>query len=153
MSVDLVALASEINNDPKAMGFAALKTAGNDQGIANLLNALTGPGAASINVTSMAKDAFVEAVAASFFGLWNLSATLQAKYDRALQILNGFSLTVNPNGTNLGNLLAAMVADSVMAPATKTAIQTRTGSRAEVLFGQGVIISSRDVAAALGRSA
>src|SRR5438552_1467881 len=38
MTIVLDSLQTEINTDPNAYGYAARKTAGNDQGIANLLN-------------------------------------------------------------------------------------------------------------------
>ena len=59
--MDYAALKSEITTDPKALGYAPLINV-SDNGIAGLLNALTGPGAATISLLTQTKGAILKGI-------------------------------------------------------------------------------------------
>ncbi|MEO7481095.1 MAG: hypothetical protein ABIT70_10835 [Sulfuriferula sp.] len=158
--VDPVALKSEITTDPKALGYAPYVTATNDNAIAGLLNALTGVGAATIQLSAISRGAVLSGVVPGNDQLatgLNLSSvaipTATAnKWSERFAALRSADDTV-PLTANFMGLLGQLFTDNLMTQAQIDAITKRTGSRAEVLWGAGTIIGWRDVAAAFGRIA
>jgi hypothetical protein len=138
----VAALASEINNDPAVLGYAPPKAAGNDQGVADLLNAVGSTPAFQVNREPISVALFVENIDPTEF-----SALTQLQVSRLSALFAGGTLNINGTRTqqNLLNIFPA-------AGATKTnvsALLKRFGSRAEVLFGNGVVITANDVSKAL----
>jgi hypothetical protein len=146
--VDYAALKQEVTADPLGLGYAARVAAGDDAGVAALLNAAAGPGAAAVAVQSMARGDFLLAIGGAYLALPNLSAAVQAKWDRILAVIRAAD-AVTVASPLVQNLLALAVADGVLAQADVDAVKTRTGSRAEVLFGAGTAVSGSDVSYAL----
>lgn len=144
----LSSLHSEITTDPLAMGYAAVS--GQDQAQANLLNALTGPGSATITLASMGRDDFLRGITPGVISLASASATLQAKWDRLLSVVRA-ATSVAVSASDIQALLGQMVTDGLMTQLQINAFTQRTGSRAEVLFGSGTTITALDVAQCFGR--
>lgn len=133
------ALASEITNDPASMGYAALKEAAKDQAIADLLNSLTSPGAAAVFRNDVSSQEFLNCITTTDF-----AALTQANAIKLQMVLQPGRL----DATN-ANLRAAALA--LFSGATLTAMQAvvqRTGSRAEVLWGTGFVVTAQQVGAA-----
>ena len=58
--MDAATLETEIQTDPRVLGYAALLAAGNDAGVAALLNAIVGPGAATIAPAAIDRNTFLK---------------------------------------------------------------------------------------------
>ena len=144
--VDLAALKVELDTDPKAMGLTQYTE--KDSGTpAVLLNARTGVGAGPVP-----NDALTGATI-----LVNLDPDEYIKLGQAdaldiqrLQVLLTLA-SIGGQGINLGDTKALAIFVkllSVSMPTTAanlSALATRQGSRAEVLFGTGVSVSSDDI--------
>lgn len=144
--IDSTALASEITADPLGLGYAAQIAIGSDTGIAALLNATTGPGAAQVTLPGMSRDAFLSACLPGVIALAGLNGTIQAKWDRLLGVAQAAdSITA----ANIAAVLSMAVTDGVLTSQQAAAIGVRTGSRAEVLFGAGTVVGASDVSMAL----
>ena len=155
--MDYAALKSEITTDPKALGYAPLINV-SDNGIAGLLNSLTGLGAETINLLTQTKGAILRGIIpaldqlASGLTLSNSPITSQT----AQKWANRFSALRSGDGVlaldaNFMGLLGQMVTDGLITQPAIDAFTTRTGSRAEVLWGAGTVIQPDYVAKALGR--
>jgi hypothetical protein len=141
------ALLTELQTDPRQIGYAGPLAIGDQDALAAMLNAITGPGAATVTLASVPHDAFELGLAPALLGFSTLSATIQAKWQPILAALNS-STNVTINAETIG-LLSTAVTDGVMTTAQATAIYQRTGSRAEVLFGAGTVVLISDVSAAV----
>lgn len=136
------ALASEINTDPRALGYAG-KT--NVQ-VAALLNT---PGLAvadaKLNAGIVKTSALISGVVGSEF------AALSVANQNLCQLYFG----VAELDTSNANVRAGLGGIFGVGTATRTnllAAVDRAPSRAETLFGAGFVIDQRDVSAALNRS-
>lgn len=139
MAFTLAALHTEITTDPLAIGYAG-KT---DQQIAALINALTGPGAASIFRNDIAYQEIINAINSADFA--GLSALQIAK----LQLFQGQLLDATKS--NIRTIFLGIFTGLTNTINSLTALASRTGSRAEVLWGIGTVIQWSDVAASFGR--
>lgn len=144
----LSSLHTEITTDPVGIGYAAVT--GQDQAQANLLNALTGPGAATITLASMPRDDFMRGITPGVIALASVSASLQSKWDRLLGIVRA-ATSVAVSASDIQALLGQMVTDGLMTQLQINTFTQRTGSRAEVIFGSGTVIRAIDVAQSFGR--
>jgi hypothetical protein len=147
-STETAALASEINSDPAGLGYAALKTAGNDAGIAALLNALTGAGTGTVFLTAVNVQTLILALKST--ADWDLLTTSGNNWNsiQLLTLVQPLDCSQTEIQTLLSHVFSGLSANSITA---LTAAIKRTGSRAEVLFGAGSVIQNTDVAHALGR--
>lgn len=144
------ALKSELQTDPKTLGYAAFVSERGAVGIAGLVNALTGAGTGVINVSQVSKDTFVLAIAPEIYAnLSTLSATKQQQWRDILGIING-AATVDVSSANVQALLNQAIADTLLTQAQINAATQRTGSRAEVLWGENTVVSDVDVRHAMG---
>lgn len=144
MTIDYAALKSEILTDPVNVGYAPFVTSGQDQAIADLLNAKTGNGVGQVPREPISAADFIAAINATEM------ATLTALQLTQVQIIAGAS-TVNIGDSDV-QAWVSQTFGQVTAPNTRTtltALATRIASRAEVLFGAGTRISSSDVSFAL----
>jgi hypothetical protein len=153
MPIDLAALKAEIQADPEGIGYAPHAAAQDDAAVAGLLNAPTGPGAAPIALSYVSRDDFLKAILPAFLVLPTLATpagspeTIQAKWDRILNMVSsGAGVTIN---AQVQALLAQAVADGVLTQAESDAVWHRTGSRAEVLWGPGAVVTPAQVSVAL----
>lgn len=137
-------LRSELQSDPAGLGYAALIAAGNDAAIMAAINSPTGPGAASIPLTSIPRDSFMTSLLPAYLTLASKDAATQAKWDRILGVLNN-STIIAPNP----GLFAIAIADGLLSQAQADACWHRVGSRAESLWGAGLAVSLSDISFAL----
>lgn len=135
-------LAAEINTDPKSLGYAALKGAGGDQGIADKLNA-TYVGVATVYRADVKAGEILASLVASEVSAWT---AVQWTALTALLIPG----TVDASNARIRALFAALLPANSLANATAVATVT-TPSRAQELWGANTTISATDVARALGR--
>lgn len=146
--MDLTALRNELTNDPLQLGYAARLAVADDRGVAELLNDRVGPGAAPIMLDAASKTEFMLGIAPALLALPSKTAAVQQKWDRVLGLLPAIGETVHLSDPTVAGLLAAAAADGVLTQAQIDALVTRLGSRAEVLFGSGVVVRPEDVGAA-----
>jgi hypothetical protein len=155
MSIDYARLRQEILEDPLQLGYAALlarkergvSPAPDDAGIAALLNATTGAGVGSITRTKISQTVFLRLIAPATLGWAAKGEAFERRWDRMLGIVQAVETLDLAEPTTIG-LIDAAVADEAMTADIRTAILAGTGSRAEVLFGAGTILSASDVGAA-----
>lgn len=143
MPINFVALKNEINNDPKSLGYAAFTEIGDDQSVANLLNAIGEGGDFQIDNEPVSPSKVVAVISQVDFDV--LTPTALQKLQFLLSLSGGLDLA---DSSVLGLVSSVFPADG----ATRTALlllSKRQGCRAEVLFGNGVRVSAADVAQAL----
>jgi hypothetical protein len=151
MAINYTTLRTDIQSGPLAASCTPLVAAGNDQGVADLFNATTGAGAGPVNIGTVLGSDFLTNFAPALFSLPGLSTTIQTKWDRILRFLGSLT-TVRVGATNVQTLLSTAVTDAVLTQNQVNNINAKaTGSRAEVLFGDGTFLSLNDIAKALGR--
>jgi len=145
MAIDLVALNTEITTDPTGRGYAPFVSSGHTQGVADLLNE---------KQSAIRMDNFVtgtqllEAVVTTDY------PTTSAEQDKrdlwrdvlAAVISEG---TINANATRIKTHVL-QVFSGAATRSNLAALQTRDGSRAEVLFGRDSVVTHRNVGLALG---
>lgn len=156
MALDLTALAAELANDPKALGYAPHVASRDDAGLAAMLNAPRGTRAISRLCNertimsfyadgALAADALLTAIETYAAGTQPLSSITR----RAMRYVQ------QPDGLDLGSpttvmMLGALVQAGVITAdqsAKLTAIATDPSSRALDLFG--VPVAAHDVTVAL----
>ena len=162
MAISYPALKSEINNDPLAYGYQAFVTAAEPENVAALLNKVRkgDDGEAAItfmrsNITS--KELWEAINVADYTALPGSPTAAQLSAERrylswmgglpaigTVRLLND-DASDGPVITNL----KAMFPSNTGTYARLALLVTRYGSRAEQLFGQGVVVSNQDVATAL----
>ncbi len=147
--IDYTALKTELESDPKMMGFAPNLADTNDAANAALLNALTGPGAQVQPLQFRTHDQFALMIAPAVMALGMAATALQTKWTPMLHLLSGVQNVALDATIML--MLNALVTDGLMTASQVTAGTTKMCSRAEVLFGIGTIAQWQDVAKAMGR--
>ena len=153
MPINYPALKSELQTDPAALGYAPLLAAGAQNQLAAVLNFLRDGttacpvnnvvGAAiSVNRGTIETQELVEAVVQSEM------PTNAAQRDWLLMVCAGNRVRVDTGSTARAGLLAIFAAGTTTR-ANLTTVASRTGSRAEQLFGAGTSVTDSDVARAL----
>ncbi len=144
-------LNSELVNDPKGLGYAATLATTNDVATAALINSLAGVGAATITLPSLTHDELATLIAPVVMALSSASSALQLQWTPMLNLITGINVfQVTPQNMGMLNQLSADFPTQLPASAI-TAATTRTGSRAEVLWGAGTVIQWQDITKAMGR--
>jgi hypothetical protein len=133
-------LQTELSTDPKSLGYATKIAASDWQGCADLINALTGAGAATINVKTVDTLTLQEAVVGSEAAA--LTPAQSALWAALLLTAEG---NVPVGNSNIQSQALAVWASTTTTRANLIALLTRVGSRAEVLWGQGTTVSENDV--------
>lgn len=136
MTIDLAALATEINTDPQGYGYSLTDNALTR----DLLNELR----VAIRIDREVIPAY-EVIDALNPGEWE-SATAQEKQRIALIVSAG---EVNVQSANTRAAFGAAFDGGTTTRANLIALQTRDGSRVEELFGAGERVSSSIVAEAI----
>jgi hypothetical protein len=152
MAIDHTALATDIQSGPFAATLAPMVTAGNDQGIADLYNKATGVSSGSVVVVFMSRSDFLMGFAPALFSLPTLTNAIQTKWDRILRFIGSLEGIIKVSSGGVQNLLTQAVTDNVLTQNQVNGISNKTGSRAEILFGDGTVLTSIDIARALGRN-
>lgn len=140
--MDYEALKDELENDPEDLGYAPLVSSGAHLDLANLLNE---PGAGPVSVEVMSKNDFLLAITPVLLRLPGKTAAVQAKWDRILALARAAE-SFHVNDPRVVNLLDLAVSDGILEQGEVNAMKTKTGSRAEVLFGIGSVVSHSDIA-------
>lgn len=150
MAIDYAALATEL----ALPAYAALRAAGNDQGIADLLN--TRVGTITIRRQDIAPREVLMAI-----DLRDLIAspaqvnnqTLAASWFESVTQGEATIQLSNADGTDslLKDNIDRLLGNTNGSQTRLNAVARRDGSRAEQLFGAGTSLDSLDVARALGR--
>jgi hypothetical protein len=139
MPVNVAALRAELQNDPLALGYGPLRTAADDAGLAAKLNAVSTANQVPRGYV-LAADVYEAIVPAEW-------AALAAQEKQRVQTLLSMG-SVNASGANTAASFAAAFAAGTATRAALQALQNRAGSRAEVLFGAGVVVTPADCGAA-----
>ena len=154
--MDYTLLKTELTTDPLGLGYAStLPTS--DIATAFLLNSLTGKGTATITIPLFSRgellallipleDQLSSGVTISNTALTQLVLNKWSSRFYALRSGDTFIAT-----NIMLPLLNSAVTDNITTAAFITQITTRTGSRAEVLFGAGTVIQHSDISKAMGR--
>lgn len=154
--MDYTLLKTELTTDPLGLGYAStLPTS--DIATAFLLNSLTGKGTATITIPLFSRgellallipleDQLSSGVTISNTALTQLVLNKWSSRFDALRSGDTFIAT-----NIMLPLLNSAVTDNITTAAFITQITTRTGSRAEVLFGAGTVIQHSDISKAMGR--
>jgi hypothetical protein len=137
-------LKTEISTNPKSMGYSG-KT---DTQVAALLNAMTGVGAQTVTLLSTPKDTFLAGTVAASIRLTTgvgtdgaaLAPLAVAKWSAVLAQAKAASSQASIDLTLL-SAIGDPVADKVMTDAEHAALLTRVGSRAEVVFSPGFVVT------------
>lgn len=135
-------LATEINTDPTGLGLVALRDAGSDQAIADALNLARATITVNRNDIS-AKELMAAVVLAEY------TALTQASRDLWQALLTIAPLDAQDTQTKA--TVAAIFGAGTTTRTNLQALATRTGSRAEQLWGTGTRIQALDVSRALAR--
>lgn len=141
MAIDYQALRNEIQNDPTAIGFAAMVTAGDTGAIADALNLSR----VAINITRDVVPSY-EVFDAIVPSEW---AALSSQEKNRIQLILSMG-QVLVKGTNTRQAFLDAFSAGTTTRTNLAALQTRKGSRLEQLFGAGSSISYQEVGRALG---
>lgn len=135
MSPDqLAVLKTEVTTDPKVLGYAGKQP----YQIMDLMNSLTGPGVAPVSVPFWPKPMFMSRLIPAMLAFSSLSAQLQGKWSVVLSQFSNLNdnATIDLTAPEMQVLLVSAVTDGLLMQNQVTnAINTKPGSRAEVLFG------------------
>lgn len=135
-------LQSEITNDPAGLGYAG-KTS---QQIVDLINAAR----ESITISVVVPKATVlQVIGLGPFRAAALSEPKRTGWLESLANIRSLEIGIVPSDAGVSALLTSAVADGVLTAdekATLDALGTRTGSRAEQLWGAGTVVTLNDVA-------
>ena len=140
MAISLVVLKTEIDTDPTGLGFASHVASGDHSQIAALLNEIN----TSIQVDRELVPAHevASAVVASEYGA--LTARERERYAALIS-----TSKVNVKSQNTRDAFLEMFPAGSTTRANLATLQTKDGSRAEQVLGEGVSISHADVSQAL----
>ncbi len=133
--MDYAALKAEITTDPTGLGYAGKA----DAACADLINLVRAT--IQIDRTSIPAAEVIEATVPSEWA----ALTTQEKDRYALLIGAG---SINPKGPNTRAVFQAMFGPPTTTRGNLIALQSRDGSRAEQLFGIGMVVNHLDIAAA-----
>lgn len=148
MAIEYAALKAEAADDPERLGLAEHIKAGSDLLVAALLNAVREGENFRIREPLLTAGEFQLAVLQGILKIDGLDETRQRKWSRLLGVVQ--SVSVIPTGRpEVTALLSEAVADGLLTAEEASGVGVRQGSRAEVLFGAGVVVSADDVARAL----
>lgn len=141
-AMTLTALRTEIDNDPKTLGYATLKAQSNGpEAVAAKINEA---GASAETLTPTWTD--TTEVLAVLVGAEILALT-QANRDM-LAILTS-TVRVKTGSSTLRTAMAAIFGGATTSRANLIALTTRAASRGEALWGEGTQVSAQDVSLAL----
>ena len=138
-TAQLIALKSELINDPKGLGLNVLYANGQDQDAADALNLIRVGGDYQINAEPVHAKDVVKAISLADF---NAMTPTDFQKLTILFLMGDIELANPVTQTLLGSVFPA-------GGQTRTnliALSKRQGCRAEVLFGNGVRVSASDVA-------
>lgn len=140
MAIDYPALATEIQTDPKTLGYA-----GKEDGEISVLLNTVGLSGETITKQYIALDEAVAAVVRTEY-----TALTNADKDAWRDLVTA-AQRIKTGSANMRTTMASIFASGTTSRANLVALATRSASRGEVLFGEGTTVTADDVARALGR--
>jgi hypothetical protein len=144
--MDYTALHTEISTDPTALGYAAMLATGSDAGLAAAMNAI---GTARISRNVVTKEIFFVDFGPQMLGIFS-NTDLSTAFEPLLKMLYQVGTVDYSNAIVQGGLAnMAAVASLNLTSAQVQTITTRPCSRAETLFGGGVVVTNTDIAQAM----
>lgn len=144
---DPAQLRAELTSDPAKVGYSAALAARNDVALAAALNSRAGPGATPVNESKVSRDDFLIGLRPALLALPGKDDATQRKWDRILGTVHSAD-AVTIDAMTIA-LLSAAVADGLLTQTQSLAIYQRAGSRAESLWGAGVVVPVDQVSDAL----
>jgi hypothetical protein len=151
MAVNLPVLKNELLTDPLTYGYAAFIAANEPESCAAALNKIRlgndGEAAITINRDNISSQELLEAIDTRDFGAPGGAAVAWFQSVTRLDTLRLFDTAGNP--TRVRANLDRMINNAQGSQTRLDALAVRPGSRAEVLFGPGTVVSISDVVAAL----
>lgn len=148
-------LNNEITTDPLGLGYAPFVAAGNDQGVADLLNAKAVSSSRKVPLWEIKRQALQHGywVAIRAAATSHPNQQVQAAAISAVDFVDDFRFTtMDLSDSAVQLMLAALVSGGVMTSDQKAALDglaVTMISRAEQLFGEGTAITNTDVSFAL----
>ena len=134
---------AEIESDPQSLGYKNPDTTWKgDQEIADLMNAITGPGAETITRRLIKPEEIFNSIP---YAEYQLYLPEKREYIDTLLEMSGGSGVIDGTDAVVWSNLITLFPQGSQARTNVLAKIQRTGSRAEVLWGEGVTISARDV--------
>lgn len=133
-------LKAEIQSGPHAATLAPFVAAGNDAAIAAFLNDPSGPGAGTVTRSTLTQQGLLRAFGPVVVSLASKTAAIKEKWDRIINLIK-YMEEISP--ADIDSILSLAVTDGLMTAAKVTELKTRTGCRAEVLFGR--LVTPTDV--------
>ncbi len=140
--IDYLVLKNELILDRSGVGYSGWISKGNDVWCANVLNATSGNGAAKVYRTDLAVEEVVKNIASGNFIALNAVQLAKMQFLFVRGTLDVTDPLVRANFLGIFSGMLPTISGI-------TAVCTKMGSRAEVLFGTGTQISPTDVAGAL----
>ncbi len=149
MTVILSELATELTTDPVGMGYASYVAAGNTVALAEMLNDTGSVGAGTVDV-KFAEAATIQSLVdvAEYTALTDTARQAWLALLIASQTSER-SLGLPLDDTNVRTQIAAIWGAGTNTRASLVAAQTKTGSRGEVLWGEGTKVDSGQVSRVL----
>jgi hypothetical protein len=143
----LPALYTEITTDPLKLGYAGLSPSAQ----AAILNSPTGAGSGAVNrlmvrIDDPAVAAMLAYALKQLHGMVSTNPSLVAYYQTVIATINSVGF-MQPQDVNTQAVISAAISDGVLDAAIVAPVSTRTGSRAEVLFGDGTVVMWQDILA------
>lgn len=139
-------LITELKTDPLSLGYAALISADNIAALSALLNSRSGQGTGPVAGDTLNAVQFRDLIDPTDAGNMLASATTALVFHvGALDVDVG-----NPKRQAILNTILSQYSATL---ANVQATYTRTGSRAEVLWGNGTIVSDSDIESAISQGA
>jgi hypothetical protein len=142
----LTALANEINNDPKALGYSALVTAGDYPAIAKLMNTSPEPIAAGSQEQIYRNYSDTRDLAAALV-LTEVAGLTQGNRDFLALIFS--TAQVKTGDANIRTQVPAVFAAGATSRTNLNNAAQKNASRSEALFGDGRTVTDREVYLAL----
>lgn len=139
-------LTAEIQLGPHATTLAPFVTAKNDAAITDFLNDRAGAGAGVITLDSIPRQRILRAFLKVAINLDAEVAAKKSKWDRILPFVRDMEDT--PTAV-INDVLNLAVTDGLLTQVKVDNIRTRNGSRCEVLWGDGVSVTTADVSRAV----
>lgn len=139
-------LTAEIQLGPHAATLAPLVTAGNDVAIAAFLNDKSGTGSGALTLSSIPRQRVLRVFLKVAIDLDLKAAAMKAKWDRILPFVRDME---DIPANVLEDVLTLAVTDGLITTAKADNIRKRTGSRSEILWGEGVSVTPSDVSRAV----
>lgn len=152
-------LASELNNDPAGLGYSPLLLAGNDAALVAALNQVRAGAPYLVSKGTVSRDSFLGTWSDVIDNIRTISdTTIHDRWTWRVEKLLIPKETINYDDPQIAGFFAQMIADGLTGAGgalTTGDVDARTkrqGSRAEVLWGAGTVITLKDVSLALRNS-